>query len=519
MVTHGKNVRNKSKNIKIRGEGKYPLIPILDIEIAERPRNGESLLFYNPRSLQSFTPEKMDALLLNVRLDGLQQPPIVRAFTEDKKVFRVQLIAGERRLRTCRRIYDEDLPCYDDDAIKPAHFETGATVIYRGDFWKVISHDGKLGGSLVLEPEQRPGKDNHCIVAYNDVIQTSPGRQVFEFLPCRVQYNCTDERALRLAFSENDKSDPLSISDEVGLVERLLRQTNKHGQLYKQEEIAELLGMNVTWVSQTANFREQLPSQCFEKLLNGTMTRHVAVGFLRFKPEDREKLFQEAMAEMEKDNEEKIESARAEVYMHEDNVDLLQEEAEGLEKQGNQSAAAKTRRRVEQQKKKADKAKEKLERAKQEEGTLKTGHLHKAVARSGAAPRRGNILSKEDIEQLYVKDLVPFATNDKDDPVTGKPISPEHAALVRRTAQAILQGNRDPLSIIREYNISNGYWDADDNTDPSDSSLELEDDSDDEPKEDEFEEEDRPRRGRRRLEEDRDVFGDFDPDKFEREWN
>jgi hypothetical protein len=56
-------------------------VPIEAIDIVERPQVGKEFakIIYNPRSISSFTPERMNELQYSIRLDGLQQPPIVRA--------------------------------------------------------------------------------------------------------------------------------------------------------------------------------------------------------------------------------------------------------------------------------------------------------------------------------------------------------------------------------------------------------------------------------------------------------
>lgn len=191
-------VKTQKTSLVIDGEGKFLLIPIDLIELAERPDEGEESkrLFFNPRSMDSFDTAEMTRLRESIRLDGLQQPPVVRVFTKDGdkdgEILKIELIAGERRFRSMTKLFEDDEQCYDEDTK-----------------------------------------------------QMVSGRALYAKLPCKVIYNIDDQQALRIAFKENNEHKSLTIKEEVALVERLSLMG------MKQDQISELLQTNVTWISQT----------------------------------------------------------------------------------------------------------------------------------------------------------------------------------------------------------------------------------------------------------------------------
>lgn len=514
--------------IQITGEGKYPLVPLEQIEIVERPKPGDETkkLFFNPRDLASFTPQSMAELRLSIRLDGLQTPPLVRAFTDDGVVNRVELVAGERRTRSLKHIVDNDLPCFDEDAPRPDKYKPGQVVVAKGHFGKVLSHAEQVTVQL-LEGDADLTEVKRSF-APDDVYPTVPGSALYECIPCRVAYDINDAKALRLAFTENDKSESLSTKEEIALVERLVRME------MKVAEIAEMLGSNETWVSQTANFRTALPTSALERLLDGTMKRHVAVKIMGFKPADREKLFKATVEAEATETAAKIEDADDEVVKAEDDELLALDDAKKAEKAGDTKTANAARRRASSSSTKAEKAREKKDRAISEAGQIRTGHVQKAASQSNIAPKKAQMLPKEEIETRYVKGMVDYLSGDETDPVCKEEVPGDLAAIVRLTAMAILQGNHDPLSVIRQYMVEQERWSVDggvateddednDEDDDGEQAYGGGDDEDIEPSDDELEaldDEDSgddddeiiPRRGRSRVE-------SFDADQFDREWN
>ena len=543
----GKNATSRAKakgsetpasatGIKIIGTGKYPAVHLKSITIAERPADGEETtkLFYNPRDLSSFTPERMNALKRSIRGEGLIEPPLVRAWTgAGGVVTAVELIAGERRLRSVNQIFDEAAPCFDEDRPQPDQYKPGDVVVHKGNFGTVIKHEGDKV-LVEFEGDDAP-QQSQC--EYADVYPTISGAEMYEFLPCKVLYNCTDERALRLAFTENDQSEPLTIREEIALVERLLRMNKK------QEEIAEILSTNVTWVSQTANFRDQLPAEAFEKLMNGQMARHVAVNFLSHAPEDRQKLFEATVAAEKRQTAEKVESLRDEQEKHEDQEELHKAEAAKAERVGDAATATKEKRRAASSASKASKAKERRERAEADSGVIKQGHVKEGQATTGITPKKGKMLDRQQVEDHFCKALTKYVTGDHEDPQTGEKLPNDLISIMRRTALAIMNGCTDPLSVVREYMYDNDLWakpdeEPDEDDAPvgkkgkgrkkkSDDDEGIDDDDFDVSKVGLDEDDDLENEGDGEFDramvdaglEDDDEGDDFDSDKYDREWN
>ena len=326
----------KSKGVTISGEGKYPLVPIKNIEIVERPKPGEIKLFYNPRSPESFDPESMRKLRTAIQIDGLQQPLLVRAITEKDIVTAIHLIAGERRLRSVRELIDLEAPCYDDKNPVPAKYKAGEWVICHCELAQVKS--GKNGTYEVAFT--RNDKIETLTVPYADLLPTVSAAKLYAHVPCYVHYNCDDRRALRLAFDENQRHEPLTTREEVELVERLVMAG------YKQEDIVEMIDQNVTWVSQTASFRTQLPEDAFQKLLAGKLARNGAVNILSFAPEDRQALYDATVKAEEVDRQAAIVSLKRDQEHHEDAHDIAQHQAKKAGKAGNTKAEKKSAKKA-----------------------------------------------------------------------------------------------------------------------------------------------------------------------------
>lgn len=467
-----KNSPSKRGCIQITGEGKYPLVETARIEIVERPEEGEDKLFFNPREEDSFTPESMTQLRNSIRSDGLQTPPLVRAFTDKDEIVKVELIAGERRLRSIQHIIEFDLPCFDEDAPRQKKYTAGATVVCKGHFANVISHEGEEIVAQILDGDCNPTNEQRTFNV-SDVYPTVSGKAFYASIPCRVAYDITDSRALRLAFTENDKAKNLSTKEEIALVERLERRK------LKVAEIAELLGTNETWVSQTSNFRKALPEEAFKRLLNGSMKRHVAVNIMGYKPADRKKLFEATLEAEAAETSAAISAAKEEAEIAEDTEMLALSDAEKLAKAGDTTGAKKATRAAKTAATKVTKARDKQARAESEAGQIKTSHIQKGASAAGLSPKKAKMLSKEEIEERYVVGLELALEGGEVDPICGEEIPANLAAIVRLTAMAILAGNRDPLHAIRSYMIEEGDWNVKTADEEDDEETFLGDDDDD----------------------------------------
>lgn len=402
----GTNSKDESPiGVRITGDGMYPLVPLHAITIRERPEEGRESeqLFFNPRDYDSFSADEMGKLRRSIARDGLHSPPMVRVFTKDGTpdgpIDKIELIAGERRLRSCQALY-----------------ETNEDVL-----------DRSVRGEKVYRP----------------------AREVLAKIPCEVLYNISDEEALRHAFTENHERRDLTIREEVALVERLSRRG------MRQDEIADLLGTNVTWVSQTANFRTELPSGAFAKLLDGSISRHVAVQMLSFNSEDRAALFEAAVKVEATERTRQLQELTEAVEQAEDQEDI--EEQRELTAQTTQ-AANRARKRRAAAVRKGQTAKNRIEKVRSEAGTIRQGHLAKAAIEAGVAPRKAKILTKQMIEQFYVQLLDKWLERGRVDHVTKREYPLDMIRVIQGTAQAILSGQADPGLIIRSILVDRGEW-------------------------------------------------------------
>ena len=430
----------------IENDAPYSLIELDSIQIVPRPENGDEKLFFNPRNAASFEAESMAELEYAIRIDGLQQPPQVRIVNGKSGKSVVELIAGERRIRSCRNIYNKNLPCYDESKERSKSYKNGDVVIVKNRFGTVKSQKSDV---VFISFDDHFGKeDRECKV--DDILPTSTGKNVFQKIPCKVIKECSDERAIRLAFIENDQGLSLTISEEVSLVERL----EKRGM--KQEEISNLLGRNVTWVSQTANFRHQLPASAFGKLLDGSMSRHVAVQILSFPKSKRENLFTQIVEQEKIDTANKIEKHNENKVQLEDESELCSHDAKIAAQKGDQTKANKLLKKSRTLMNKAEREAEKLKRAKDDSGNLKQGHVKAAAIKNGIKPRKQKCLDSNQIREFFVEEA--SAIEDLIDPKSGESFPEIYLSIVKLTAQSILSGIPDFLHPIREAMYESGDW-------------------------------------------------------------
>lgn len=442
-----------SKAIEVIGTGKYPLVPLSAIEFAERPTSelDSEILFFNPRSLNSFSPEKMASIRNSIRGLGLLEPPVCRAWVDDSgAVLRIQLIAGERRVRSLMHIVDQNLPCFDENAVKKKTYQNGEFVALKGRIGTVVRQEGDY---LIIDFESETEGSSPTREKYlaENVLPAVLGSELYSHIPCKLFYSCTDERALQIAFAENDQSEPLTIQEEIALVERLM----KRG--LKLEDISKIISKNVTWISQTANFRSELPNEAFRKLMCQEMTRHVAVGLLSHKPEDRTKLF-EAMIEIEKQQTaEKINNLTDQRDIISDEKELIKGDLNKAFNVGNEEEVNRKRKKLQAADNKERAIHTQLIRANEENGVIKQGHIKSAQELTGISPKKIKPLDRKQIENL-IKQLTPYSINEKEDPVTGELVPENLASVARRTLIAVIAGQTDPLAAIRDYHFDNGLW-------------------------------------------------------------
>lgn len=406
----------------------------------------------------------MDELLFSVCQVGLQQPLVVRAV---EKIH--ELIAGERRLRTIKRIIDENWPCFDEDAPRPKAYKPGSIVLYRGNFAKVVSNNGQV--TLNLLDNYLKLLDGQILkVEHKDeeLFPTVEGREFYKQVPCRVVKDCSDARALRLAFTDNDKHKSFNVQEEILLVERL----QKRG--LKQGEIKEMLGVNETWVSHTLNFREQLPEEAFSKLVAGNMTRNVAVHIMSYKAGDRKALYEATVKAEEEETQQTISEQQEIVEREEDAADLADHDQQSAAAAGDDGGSKKAARKAATARRNADKARERKNRAESEAGTIRQSHVQRGAAQAGITPKKAKVLPAADIGTVFIEGLEQYLEGDETDPICGEVIPAESVALMRATAEAIIKGERDPIKVLRSHMVNQGLWFISDEEDEEEEELDDE---------------------------------------------
>jgi ParB-like chromosome segregation protein Spo0J len=450
---------------------KYPLIQLDSIKIVDRPEESSKQIFFNPRSLASFTAEKMKALAYSIRTDGLQQPPIVRATQTNDNIENVELIAGERRIRSCLSLFANDEACYSDELDRPKLFKKDDIVLYKGRFGEVVKQQD--GIVVVNFEEDEFGEEEQIECDYLSCFPTIGAKKLYEKIPCKVIYDCEDERALRLAFMENDQSEPLTIAEEISLVERL------ENSGYKQADISALLGANISWVSQTSNFQAKLPQKAYEKLLQGEITRHVAVSLMSYAEDKRESIFEAAIEAEKIETQNKINKNRIDLAKAQDELEIQAELESEAESAGDEAVLQRARRRSASASKKVANANAKSKRTVSESGHVRQGHLKAASAKTGIRSKKPKMLDRADIEDIFIASIADYIEGDAEDPETGEIVPADMAGIVRRTALAILESVRDPLSPIRDHMFDTGQWSmADEDDDEEDYEDEDEDEED-----------------------------------------
>lgn len=464
------STRQKAKGSKKRLNGKEkPAILLSEIEIVPRPRPGEDKFFFNPRPPEDFDPNEMFNLRMSIRTDELLEDPIIRLVEIDGQEHK-QLLAGERRIRTLKGLVDDDVPVYSSDIEPPGEWKPKMVVLHLDRFALVKKVTGDKV-SIQYYDDHDQLLDEEATVGDEDLLPTAPASKVYNSITCKVVYNCSDSRAMRIAMSENRHQSTLSMRAQIGVTERLLSRG------LGQKEVAYALATNVTWVSQTASFRDQLPEEAFDWLMTGQMSRNVAVNLLGYSKEDRTALFEGTVKQEQADTAKKIQEHRLKKELHEDQEEIEKQEATQAEKRGDTKSAAKHRKRANVERRKAAVEEKREHKAKDDEGKLTQSHLQKAAAELGIAPKKaGKQLSKADIES-HIARLEEAAEGDTTDPVCKKKVPIPLARLGAAFLRGALEGLRDPFEPIRQEMIAAGKWILPDTVEDEDEEEDDEDDS------------------------------------------
>lgn len=473
--------RNSAPKSSIMEESTAP-VRLEEIQIVDRPGDGEDKLFYNPRREEDFTPESMKELRQSIRMDGLLQDPVVRAIEHHGQISRYELVAGERRKRSLDFIVQENLPCFDRRQPTPEQWQPNMTVIHTGRLGRFAilkQIEGDRGHIQYLDENDHP-TDETGEVALAKLRGTFPGAQVYQTISCKILRNCEDQEALRLALAENLQHEGLSVAAQVAVTERLAARG------LTQQEIDSAIGKNITWISQTLAFRRDLPPEAFEDLMEGRMMRNVGVSFLGYALEDRPRLYEETVVVAREDIKAKVKAAKLEKELHEDLVHVEETKAVIAKTAGDEKEAEVHKKKLAVEKKKVAAAKAKLAAAKkdQDKGVIQHGHVLKAAANLGVAPKKkSKTLSKPEIEKL-IERLELASEGNVIDPETKKIVPANLAAIGAAFLRGVLNGLRDPFAPIREQMGLVGDLDEDvddDDQDPDDDELgELDDEMSDE---------------------------------------
>jgi len=385
----------------ILGDGPYQLIPIDRITIIERPPEGQEAdqLLFNPRSLDSFDPESMSELRESIKNRGLLHPVTVRVRTEDEEIVSIELIAGERRFRSIKMLVDNDEKVFD--------------------------------------------KDSREMV---------PASELYSHIPCCPRYDISDEEAFGLMCEENGKTKPLTVREEILLVERLL------GSGYNQDTIANMIGENGSWVSHTSNFQKYLPKDAFEKLVQGQMTRHVAVNLISYPEEKRDEVFQSAKKAEEEARNQRLNDLQTELEEAEDAQILHEDDKAKAEEAGDQVKVDKAAKASKAAQARASKAAKKKEKVEKDAGKINQGDLAAGARNAGIAPKKAKQLSKSDINQLIVEPLDGWINDGEYEAESGEVVEEDILNIIRTTVVCIAEGERNPEIIMERAMKASGRW-------------------------------------------------------------
>lgn len=414
----------------------FVLIEPEQIQIAEPPDptadNYDPTVyhFHNPRGHSKgggFDKEPMKELETSIINNGLQLPLLLRIYEGQP-----QLIAGQRRLQT------------------------------------------------ILNIKQKK-QNGQSILVYNiHTKKMEPADQVYSKIFVRIIEDCDDETALTLAVDENEQSQPLTVCDQVRLVEGLIASG------MTPNEICKRLTKNAAWVNHTQHFRDSLPKGCFEALMVGDINRHVATELLKYPEEDREEIWDEAIAALtgkrekkRKELEDKVEVAAGEVEVADatvalaDELDLDKEEAQSHQNNATESLEG---------------AMEDLEEFESKPESMTGGDITESAQTKKKKPKTPQAFNKKKIEKHYIEPLraamgieapggEPDSTVKHKCTVTGKIFPQQLLQCGLEIAEGIVNQDADVFEVLREYLFDTGKWDRPENEEDSDE-YEEEEDSD-----------------------------------------
>jgi len=449
--------RKNTKGIQVTvGPSGFPQVPLRKVQVIERPKPGceQEVLFFNPRNSSSFKPDSMAELRQSIRTDELLDPIVVRAVMDGDIITAIQLLAGERRVRTLLQILDENLACYSQHTPIPAKWRANSTVLYLDKFARVLKQTGDKVEIELWDADDTPTGENRTVSA-EELLPTLPANKIYTNVDCKIFRNCSDSRAMRIAMTENNKTESLTTAEEIMVTERLVACDK-----WNQEEIAYMLAKSGTWVSHTLALRHQLPPDAFAKVIDNTMMRSVAIKFLSFNNEDRDPLVQSAIEVEKQETAEQLQKHQLDFESAEDEADILKYEADKASVAGDEKTAKQKLRKSSQAIKKSKVSKKKKGQVEKDSGKINETHVHKGAVKAGLKPKKAKMLPKGDVQQCFVDNVDLLLEGDEQvmDPICDQPVPQEVLMVSKSTALAILGGQRDVLEVIRDVMLERGVW-------------------------------------------------------------
>lgn len=362
-------------------------------------RNDEDCAFWNAR--QNFLNDKMLELKENIRKTGLISSPILRKYGEG-----VQLIAGERRLRSILSLIENDAECFNLDTQK-----------------------------------------------------MEPASKVYKKITCNFVKDCDDKLASQISVAENLKRNDLSEIDIMQYcMDLITRKKNDGTSLYTRKEISDMLDMSEGWVSQTVSLFD-LPDRAKELLGNGVINRTHAVYLLKVAPDkvnsvldDAERLAQEAyddeLSRAER-NEKALNSKLTKQKIAVEAIEIL-----------NGAEAAKKPRKAKESLEKAVEAATKHTRHIRTRGRKITQDLLQEAAETepGKLVGKSTSLSHKVLRKMHAKLSEELNDGVICCPESGLEYDSEHVEICIKMLEMVLgmTMNKTPLGVLREFYIENG---------------------------------------------------------------
>jgi len=395
----------------------YVLVDPLSIEITEPPDFTQVptiYRFFNPRLKKfnsGFCKKDMDALYDSIVERGLKMPLICRLITimeptDDPNVILrprsfIQLVAGERRLRTILKLIKDNVMVFS------------------------IEHKKKM-----------------------------PAKEVYTRVNVQLEDDCNEVEALALAWDENINAASLTAADEIITVEYLVA----CGKSPKEIEV--ILQKNAAWVNHSINFRTKLPEEAFSCLLNGEITRFVADRLLEYPEDKRTEVWNHTKALHSIKIEEKKEKLKAKVAEVRDTL-LLAEINIRTQKKANRDAEE-SQIAAEKAKKELVEVQEELKEIETNPPVMTGSIVAAGAEKAKTKPITPKALTKKKIEQYYHEPLWAaidsFEEDPKIDEVAKIAYPKELLELGLAFAEAIANQETNPFKVIRDYLVEIDKW-------------------------------------------------------------